>query len=152
MLQALLLFCDVYVLHRCSYCSQAPTQIDCISGTNPTVALQNHYNVLNQDVHVSRLTALLIAAVREPQCPNNSWGAVSATALNDVHTFLVSALHQNPNPATLLPPIPVAAQSAIKSVNLDSVVLIGHSLGGQVAVNILAGRALQEYLVFLLSQ
>ncbi|KAL0052254.1 hypothetical protein WJX82_010791 [Trebouxia sp. C0006] len=84
-------------------------------------------------------TQAFISPVREPQCPNNSWGAVSATALNDVHTFLASALHQNPNPATRLPPIPVAAQSAIKSVDLDSVVLLGHSLGGQVAVNILAG-------------
>jgi len=74
---------------------------------------------------------------------------VSASALNDVHTFLASALHQNPNPATLLPPIPVAAQSAIKSVNLDSVVLIGHSLGGQVAVNILAGRALHITWLFI---
>ena len=89
----------------------------------------------------------MAAAVREPQCPNNSWGAVSATALNDVHTFLASALHQNPDLATLLPSIPAAAQSAIKSVDLDSVVLIGHSLGAQVAVNILAGRALQHHLV-----
>ncbi|KAL0026838.1 hypothetical protein WJX77_005686 [Trebouxia sp. C0004] len=78
------------------------------------------------------------AAVREPQCPNNSWGAVSAAALNDVHTFLASALHQNPDPANLQPPIPAAAQSAIKSVNMDSVVLMGHSLVPQVAVNILA--------------
>ncbi len=102
--------------------------------------------------NVSRLTALLVAAVREPQCPNNSWGAVSASALNDVYTFLESALHQKPDPATLLPPIPVAAQSAIKTVNLDSVVLIGHSLGAQVAVNILAGRALQHHQVFYCNQ
>ncbi len=121
------------------------TTCQALQRPNTTVTLQSPYNLL--DWNVSRLTAVLVAAVREPQCPNNSWGAVSAAALIDVHTVLASALHQNPDPATLLPPIPAAAQSAIKTVDLDSVVLIGHSLGAQVAVNILAGRALQHDLL-----
>ena len=84
----------------------------------------------------------LHAGVREPQCPCNSWGAVTASALNDMYNFLSVQTRQpsaktSQNPSA--PPIPEAAQSAIKSVKLDSVVMIAHSLGAYVACLLLTG-------------
>lgn len=83
-----------------------------------------------------------LAAVREPQCPGNSWGAVTAAALNDVYNFLKAHSQQAeamPRPSQSVPPISKDAHGAIKSVKLDSVVMVAHSLGAKVGCLLLSG-------------
>ena len=67
--------------------------------------------------------------MREPQCPSNSWGTVTAATLNDVYNFLAVSSQQGaaiPRPSPSMPPISEAARCAMTSLNLDSVVMIGH--------------------------
>lgn len=78
-----------------------------------------------------------VAANREPQCPNNSWSTPTASIFNDVYTFLSSNLRKTST--STFPTLPIAAIAQIESVNLEAVVMLGHSLGGSVAVDILTG-------------
>ena len=80
-----------------------------------------------------------LAAIREPQCPRNSWGAVTAAALNDVYNFLKAHSQQAEAISKAVAPISKEAHSAIKSVKLDSVVMVAHSLGAKVGCLLLSG-------------
>lgn len=84
--------------------------------------------------------SLLDAAVREPQCPNNSWSAPTASVFNDVHTLLYNVVHAKEfGPSSLGPHLEANARKAIQSTKLDSVVILGHSFGVQTAIAMVSG-------------
>lgn len=39
-----------------------------------------------------------------------------------------------------VPPLPSAANAAIKNLNVDSAVIVGHSAGGRVAIDMVTGK------------
>ena len=81
------------------------------------------------------------AALREPQCPNNSWSSPTATIFGDVHSLLAYWAGQGSLPAGFdAPSFPAAAKIAINNTNLASAVILGHSAGGRVANDIVTGE------------
>lgn len=60
--------------------------------------------------------------------------------LDDVHTFLTTSIEGPSNDAFAGITLPPSALNAVASTNLESVVLLGHSLGGIVAVEIISGE------------
>lgn len=92
-----------------------------------------------------RLTAIqiILAATREPQCSNTSYDSPTATLLRDVHNVLTHWTGQRPFASNFpTPPLSLDAQTAIKEVNVDSAVVLGHSAGGRVAVDMVTGEFL----------
>ena len=87
------------------------------------------------------LASMLPAALREPQCPNTSWSAPTASVFNDVHTLLHNIIHHKDlGPFTVGPKMDASAQTAIRLAKLDSVVIFGHSFGAATAAAMVQGR------------
>ena len=78
-------------------------------------------------------------SAREPQCSNSSISFPSASAFDDVHNCLAQWAQQTTS-APSCPPLPTAAQTAIRNLNLPSVVIFGHSVGGEVAIDLITGK------------
>ena len=92
--------------------------------------------------------------MREPQCPNNSWSAPTASVYNDVYTLLYNAIrHKEFAPFSLGPQLDAAAQKAIRPTKLDYVVIFGHSFGVSTAAAMVSGEsyAQVEFVLFSFS-
>ena len=87
------------------------------------------------------LASMLPAALREPQCPNTSWSAPTASVFNDVHTLLHNPIHQKDlGPFNVGPRMDASAQTAIQTAKLDSVVIFGHLFGAATAATMIQGE------------
>lgn len=79
--------------------------------------------------------------VRESLCPDGTWSAPTASIFNDVYTILSAIVH---NTACYivedLKELVAEHQPAIQSLNLQSVVMLGHSFGGTVIADMTLGE------------
>lgn len=80
-------------------------------------------------------------AVRESHCPNDSWGAPTASIFNDIYTVLASNLPSSSvDTSHSAVRLNAATRQAIKGVNLNSVIVFAHSIGVQVVTKLLGGK------------
>lgn len=86
------------------------------------------------------------AAEREPQCSNDSFNSPTANVFGDVHSLLTQWTGQQPPSASSssAPPLPPAALDAIKNLDVHSAVVVGHSAGGRVALDMVTGGCCQQ--------
>ena len=82
------------------------------------------------------------AVDRDPSCPTDTWAAPTASIFNDVHTVLASLVQGSA--CSILPnlheKVSNDAQTAVRSTNLEAAVLLGHSFGATVAIDIITGE------------
>lgn len=82
------------------------------------------------------------AVTREPQCSNTScsFNAPTASILEDTHTLMAQWTGQNTSASSFaVLALPAIAQAAIKRTNSGSAVVVGHSAGGRVALDVVTG-------------
>ena len=107
------------------------------------VVFTYHLTLLCTQITPLNVCCCDFAADREPQCPNTSYSVPSASILNDIHSFLTVSIQEPSDDAFAGISLPTgnaqSAQEAIASTNLDSVVILGHSLGGYVTVTMFSG-------------
>ena len=80
------------------------------------------------------------AAVRASHCSNTSYSVPTASIFNDIHSLLKSSLSSPGDQSYAGTTLPSDAQTAMKTTNVDSAVLLAHSLGGLVALQMITGE------------
>lgn len=81
------------------------------------------------------------AVGRESQCSNDSLSFPSASIFNDMHNCLAYWSQQEQDAKLGCPTVSVSAQQALQSLNLAAAVIFGHSLGGEIAVDMISGES-----------
>ena len=90
-------------------------------------------------IHVSDQTTA-VAAGREPQCSNTSFNTPTASILRDVHNLLANWTGRGTSAGSFpAPSLPATALAAINKTKVDAAVIVGHSAGGRVAIDMVTG-------------
>ena len=83
----------------------------------------------------------VLAVGRESQCSNDSLSFPSASIFNDMHNCLAYWSQREQDAKSGCPTVSVSAHQALQSLNLDAAVIFGHSLGGEIAVDMITGES-----------
>ena len=90
-------------------------------------------NVLVTNLHV-------VSADQAKHCDRDSIAMVTGTLVNDIQNLLSDVTHGQTNDQSAASQLPTEAKDALKKTNLNSIVLVSHSLGSMTAIDMMTGE------------